>query len=220
MNKVNKFFELLSNKIDQFIDFACRPFVRFYNKYVYRDNQNSRNRRVLLFASLIVLLDYLFVCYHVGRNPLDLVPSVPHIDLRDEITVYVAGIDGKTILKEKRYVDKGESDVKFVSRLVSLVFAGSNQDNTRLAVPVSGKIRNIWIFENKCIVDVRSSVIGDDIAILPESEATFKKAVRQTITENVPSIKEVIIAENGIPEKRLWETSFVLNSSLPVSSEK
>jgi len=217
MNKIKKVYTFNSDKIDQWIDFLCSPFVNLYNKYLNVSDPRSRNRKILLFAFSIVMLDYLFICYHVDRSPFDLVPSIPQIDTRDEINVYVSGLDGKSILKEKRLVDKGSSDADFAYRLVSFVFAGSNFENTRLAVPMTGKIRNIWFYEGKCVIDVRSEIIKNDIEVIPSSEETFRKALSQTILENIPSVKEVIIAENGIPNRKLWETYV---SSVQVPAEE
>ncbi len=217
MNKIKKVYTFNSEKIDQWIDFLCSPFVNLYNKYLNVSDPRSRNRKILLFAFSIVMLDYFFICYHVDRSPFDLVPSIPQIDTRDEINVYVAGLDGKSILKEKRRVDKGSSDTDFAYKLVSFVFAGSNYENTRLAVPVSGKVRNIWFNEGKCVIDLRSEIIKSDIEVISSSEETFRKALSQTILENIPSVKEVIIAENGIPNRKIWET-FVSSSETPTEN--
>ena len=206
MNKIKMICAFISEKIDKWIDFVCSPFINLYNKYLNISDPRSRNRKILLFAFSIVMLDYLFICYHVDRSPFDLVPSIPQIDTRDEINVYVAGLDGKSILKEKRRVDKGSSNTDFAYKLVSFVFAGSNYENTRLAVPMSGKVRNIWFNEGKCVIDLRSEIIKSDIEVIPSSEETFRKALTQTVMENIPSVKEVIIAENGIPNRKLWET--------------
>lgn len=214
MNKIKRFYMIISEKIDKWIDFLCSPFVNLYNKYLNVSDPRSRNRKILLFAFSLVMLDYLFICYHVDRSPFDLVPSIPQIDTRDEINVYVSGLDGKSILKEKRLVDKGSSDADFAHKLVSFVFAGSNYENTRLAVPMTGKVRNIWFYEGKCVIDVRSEIIKNDIEVIPSSEETFRKALSQTILENIPSVKEVIIAENGIPNRKLWET-FVSSAQTP-----
>ncbi|MBP8083917.1 MAG: hypothetical protein KAZ87_12015 [Spirochaetes bacterium] len=214
MNKIKKLYRIISDKIDRAIDFICSPFVNLYNKYLNSSDLRSRNRKILLFAFSLVMLDYLFICYHVDRSPFDLVPSLPHIDVRNEINVYVTDLDGKSVLKEKRLVDKGSSDKEFAYKLVSFVFAGSKFENTRLAVPVSGKVRNIWFYEGKCIIDLRTEIIKSDIEIIPSSEETFRKALSQTITENIPSVKEVIIAENGIPNRKLWET-FVSSAETP-----
>jgi hypothetical protein len=87
------------------------------------------------------------------------------------------------------------------------VAAGSNFENTSMAVPTSFVIRSVWFFEDTCVIDLGLSTVRENTEIIPGSEANFRQAIEKTITENIPSIKTVLLLERGVPGKNLWEVA-------------
>jgi len=49
--------------------------------------------------------------------------------------------------------------------------------------------------------------LRDDTPVIPGSEDNFRAALEKSITENIPSIKRVVVLEKGVPLKRLWEVA-------------
>jgi len=178
-----------------------------------RTNVKDRNRFLLIGIGSLLLLDYLMFCYHTDKNIFNIFPTIPVIEDKREIEVYLPGLDGVTIFKEKRQIMGFPSDERFVRYLFNTVRKGSQFDNTSIMVPVELQIRNIWITdgdtisknEKLCVVDVEVPVIEKDITPLQGSEPLFKEAFRQTVKANIPSIAEITILERGIPDKKLWD---------------
>jgi len=118
---------------------------------IYRTRFNAltpvkQNRTIVLVLSLVLVADYLMICLHTGRNPIDIFPSIPVLDMRDEITVYVPSPEGK-MLKETRLVDISDDEELYAKRLVHFVTSGSAFENTRIMTPIQGNVRKIWISE-------------------------------------------------------------------------
>ncbi|PKL36174.1 MAG: hypothetical protein CVV44_18320 [Spirochaetae bacterium HGW-Spirochaetae-1] len=178
-----------------------------------RTNVKDRNRFLLIGIGSLLLLDYLMFCYHTDKNIFSIFPTIPIMEDKREIEVYLPGLDGETIFKEKRQIMGFPSDERFVRYLFNTVRKGSQFDNTSIMVPVELQIRNIWITdvdnisknEKLCVVDVEVPVIEKDITPLQGSELLFKEAFRQTVKANIPSITEITILERGIPDKKLWD---------------
>ena len=133
--------------MDFVIEKVSRPFFDFYVRHIKREDRKQMNRRLLFAASLIVMLDYLLVCYHVDRNPLDIFPGIPKLEGRSEVTVYVTDIEGKNLLKEKRLLETDDTRENVARELVNFVLAGGNSENTKISVPITGNIRKIWFYE-------------------------------------------------------------------------
>ena len=190
---------------DKAIDKVTTPIIGLYMKYINRADIRQRNRRILLLASSVIILDYLLICYHVDRNPLDIFPGIPKLESREEVTVYVSDLDGKSLIKETRLTDTDDTKENFALELVNFVVKGSNFENTKVAIPIQGNVRKIWFFGNKCVVDFRFEILPDEIEVIPGSEETFRKALEATIKANIKGVDEVIVSENGIPLKKIWE---------------
>ena len=212
MNRIKAIAVTALSRVLSFWDLCIEkctiPFKNLYVRHLHRDNERAMNRRILLAASLVLILDYLLVCYHVGRNPLDILPGIPKLDGRDTAIVYVADLDGKTILTEKRRVERDDTDENYALQLVNHVVRGSQFENTRSAVPFSGAVRRIWFFGDTCVVDFRPEFIDENVPVLPGSEDTFRKALADTIIKNMSGVKNVVITQNGIYGRRLWEIPF------------
>jgi len=168
--------------------------------------KTERNRTLLLFVSLVLLMDYLMFSYHTGKNIFDIFPSIPVVSDKEKRTVYLPDPDGKTLLKETRKLSVPEDREMFVRMLYRVVVKGSIYDNTSMAVPIQTYIRHVWFNEGTCCIDLMLPVFKDNSARIAEgSERNFLTALEKTITGNIPSVKSVIVLENGIPGRQLWE---------------
>jgi len=179
---------------------------------IAKNDRVERKRILILFFTSIFLLDYLMLCYHIDKNIFDIFPSIPQLDIRKEITVYLPSLDGKTLMPEKRLIPGFESDKRFAEYLCTTVKKGSRYENTALVVPVDIFVTEIWLYhespdEVHCVFDIEPATLttGKSIKIIPGSEALFREALEKTVTENIPAIKKVTVLEKGIPAKRLWE---------------
>ena len=169
-------------------------------------SKRDRNRFLILLISLLFIMDYLMFCYHADKNVFNIFPSIPLLDTKSTIKVYLPDVDGKSILREIRKVDVQDEKEEHIKSLFNMVVQGFYFDNTTHLVPVNTFVRKVWVYGDQCVIDVDLSEIKDDVKVVPGSEETFKKALDQTIRENVPSVKSVQILVNGLPGRVLWET--------------
>lgn len=169
-------------------------------------SKRDRNRFLILLISLLFIMDYLMFCYHADKNVFNIFPSIPLLDTKSTIKVYLPDVDGKSILREIRRVDVQDEKEEHIKSLFNMVVQGFYFDNTSHLVPVNTFVRKVWVYGDQCVIDVDLSEIKDDVKVVPGSEETFKKALDQTIRENVPSVKSVQILVNGLPGRVLWET--------------
>jgi hypothetical protein len=181
-----------------------RERILIYKKKISSDNI-ERNRFLVLFITLLFLFDYLVFCYHTEKNPFNIFPSIPILEDKKLINVYLPYLDGQSILKESRRVSVIDNDQGFVRLLFKIVVKGSYYENTAAVVPVDIVIRGVWIYEGSCIIDLALAAVVDNVEVIPGSESTFRRALEKTITENIPTIERVIILERGIPGKNIWE---------------
>ncbi len=169
-------------------------------------SKRDRNRFLILLISLLFIMDYLMFCYHADKNVFNIFPSIPLLDTKSTIKVYLPDVDGKSILREIRKVDVQDEKEEHIKSLFNMVVQGFYFDNTSHLVPVNTFVRKVWVYGDQCVIDVDLSEIKDDVKVVPGSEETFKKALDQIIRENVPSVKSVQILVNGLPGRVLWET--------------
>ncbi len=212
MNKFTARIKQISLKISEKIAAFFRPYaihvrnfcLKIYNLLINNEDRESRRIQTITFGIMLVFI-YASISIIVGRNPLAVFRSLPVIDKRVEITIFFPDIDGKTILEEKRKIQLTDNYEVLVREMTEMIVKGSNFENTRLAVPFEGIIRSFWIDKDRCIVDFRLSMLDDAVAIVPGSEEMFKESLARTIKKNIPGIKEVIVMENGIYGRNLWE---------------
>lgn len=187
-----------------------------FTKYEYRakifwsgmeSNPQRKHRFLILVISVLLFLDYLMFCYHTDKNIFNIFPSLPALDNREKRQVYIPDIDGKTILKETRKISVPEDTDEFVHVLFKIVSKGSIYENTSMAVPVDASIRRIWIIGDTCIIDVNLTALRENTSVIPGSEENFRKALEQTLSENIKSISKVVLLERGIPAKPIWEVA-------------
>jgi hypothetical protein len=167
----------------------------------------EKNRFMVLFISSLLIMDYVLFCFHADKNLFDIFPSFPALDCREERTVYLPDTDGKTLLKEKRLIAVSEDNDEFIRSLFRIILRGSIYENTSISVPVDTFIRKVWLTGDTCVIDLALSTLLEDARIIEGSEANFRLAVEKTVLSNIPSIKNVVILEKGIPGKPIWETA-------------
>ncbi|MFW6364848.1 MAG: hypothetical protein ACOC2H_00075 [Spirochaetota bacterium] len=182
--------------------------IEAYRNSLKQDSR-KRNRFFLLLVTAIIIADYLMICYHINKNPFAVFPSLPVRDTRESVDIYVPDIDGSTLLKETRLVQKDASKESLIRQLVFMISRGSMYENTRITVPIECIVRTVWVEDGLCIIDIRMMPLGKDIPIIEGSESNFREAVRKTVIENIGTIKDVIIVENGIFNRDMWELSRV-----------
>jgi hypothetical protein len=171
-----------------------------------KKSNKERNRYFVLAIGCLFILNYLMFCYHTGKNIFDIFPSIPVLDDKQQITVYLPSLDGKSIISEKRDVPKFKDDFRYVKYLFGLVARGSVQENTSQAVPVSLFVKKVWIEGKKrCILDLDVDPLRTGRSFAEGSEELFKKSLQKTLTENIPGMNSVEVLVHGIPGRKLWE---------------
>jgi hypothetical protein len=204
-----------------------RQAVAFYNEQVkarvlsivtlvrteiidYPDKKERTRRLILLFTSLFIL-DYLMYCLHTDKNIADIFPELTPREEGKTVRVYLPDMDGVTILTERRSIPLYDSDEKKAHVLFEMVVKGSMYDNTAMAVPAGLFVRKIWLYgkeggRNKiCVFDLEPAELRSKVTVIKNSENLFKRALEKTITENIPSVKTIIVLEKGVPDAAIWE---------------
>jgi hypothetical protein len=171
----------------------------------------DRNRLLVIFFSLLFLLDYILYCVHTEKFVFDIFPPLPVFAKTQNVTVYLPSTDGATILEEKRDIPVFDNEEKYASYLFYLVRNGSVAENTIIAVPVDLHIKDIWFHSEEgaaaktCVINIDPVIAEPGIKAAKGSEILFKTAVEKTITSIMPTVKKVYVQERGIPGKNLWE---------------
>lgn len=169
----------------------------------------ERNRFIVIFLSSLFLLDYLMFSYHTDKNIFDIFPSIPVIEDKVDISIYIPSLDGASVLKEKRSVPRFGSSERYAKFLIAQVMKGSMYENTMQAVPMDLFVRHVWIAgdagKSVCVIDIVPSFVEENMKIISGTESLFKDAVAKTLKENIPGIENVTILVRGIPGKTLWE---------------
>jgi hypothetical protein len=176
------------------------------------DNDVREKNRILILAlSALFLLDYMMLSYHIDKNVLDIFPSIPVLEDKKTVNIYIPSEGCKEILVEKREIYSDLENESLVQRLFNLVADGSYFENTSENVPVDFLIKKIWLVDGEngegkvCVIDLSPATVEKDMNIVKGSEQMFRESLEKTITENVPGIKKVILLEKGVPFRKLWE---------------
>lgn len=194
--------------------FDLDPFYHKINYYYDRINasinklapeKKDKNRCLMAFLAFLFIMDYLLFCYHAEKNPFDIFPIFPVEDHRKTINIYLPDIDGINILKEPKKALVIKDKKAYIQLLFQKVLDGSDYENTSVVVPSECYIRQIWISDDVCAIDLNFSFLTRNSKIIPGSENTFREAVSKTITENIPYINKVILLDRGIPGRDIWE---------------
>lgn len=178
-------------------------FSHFRNSL--HENRIKRNRFYLLVVTLMIIADYLMICFHVERNPLTVFPPLPVIDKREPVDMYLPNRECSTLLNETRYLQKDIIQENFITQLVYNISRGSRFENTRINVPADCIVREVWLYDTTCVIDLRMTSLKNDTVVVEGSEELFRTAVKKTIFSHFNTIKDVIILENGIYNRNLWE---------------
>ncbi len=200
---MKEFFKKLFQKSSDYLDAREIELVGLWRKI--SADRVKKNRFLVLFISLLLIFDYLVFCLHAGKNIFDIFPSFPVLDSREERIIYLPDTDGKTIFEERRKIEITDDNDELVRLLFKIVVKGSLFENTAMAAPLDTYVRKVWFCGDQCVIDVGLSTLPDTFNVLPGSEENFRRALEKTITENIPSVKTVLLLERGIPNKNLWE---------------
>jgi hypothetical protein len=198
-----KYKERLANGISQLKTWILDTWK------LMEQNPKEKTRIAIIALSVIFLLDYVFISIHMDKNIFDIFPSLPAIESKDKIKIYIPSEGCKEIISEYRTIDKDIDEDTFVSKLLSLVAEGSWFENTSSNVPVNLLVKKVWFIKTDngrvCLIDILPVVIEKDITIVPGSEKMFIVALEKTIKENIPDIQSVLLTEGGVPGKKFWE---------------
>ena len=210
----------IKNKIISSFDWLKETTSRIYNnikKYIsdtkteMANSEKEKNRIYILATASLFLLIYIMFSYHIDKNIFNIFPSIPLLEDKRTINIYIPSEECKEILTEEREVYSKLEDESLIEKLFDLVCAGSYFENTSENVPIDLLIKKIWIVEAEngdgkvCVIDISPIILDKDIHVVKGSEQMFKDALEKTITSNIPEIKKVILLEKGIPFRKLWE---------------
>ncbi len=174
-------------------------------------DRKERNRRLILLFAGIFFADYLMYCLHTNKNIVDIFPEIPSLAQEKKVSVYLPALDGATIIHETRAIPVYDSEEKTAKLLFEIVVKGSIFDNTAMAVPAGLFVRKVWIQgrgagnTKMCVIDLEPTELRSGAVVMKNSEHLFRQALEKTITENIPSVKSVLVLEKGVPGAPLWE---------------
>jgi hypothetical protein len=174
-------------------------------------DKKERHRKIILLFAFLFFIDYLIYCLHTNSAVFSIFPTLPTLDEQKEVTVYLPALDGSTIIREKRTIPEYESDEKTAKELFEIVVRGSMYENTALAVPADLFVTKVWLHtkgtgsDSICVFDLEPVELSGSVPVIVNSELLFRKALEETITKNIPGVKQILILEKGIPLARLWE---------------
>lgn len=178
---------------------------------VMQQDKKEMNRMLILGLSTVFLLDYMMISYHIDKNIFNIFPSIPAIESKSGINIFIPSEGCREIISEKREINTDVDDEVLVKKLVALVAEGSYFENTSSNVPVKLLVKKIWLSEDEngggrvCLVDISPVILERDIPIVKGSEQMFRDALEKTVKENIPGITRVILLEKGVPGRKLWE---------------
>lgn len=175
------------------------------------EDVREKNRIILLALSFLFVFDYLMVSYHIDKNIFNIFPSIPALEDKRTVNIYIPSEGCKEIISEKREVYSRLEGENLVQRLFDLVADGSYFENTSENVPAHFLIKKIWLVDGEngegkiCVIDLSPATLDKDMIVVKGSEQMFRESLEKTITENVTGIKKVILLEKGVPFRKLWE---------------
>jgi hypothetical protein len=173
--------------------------------------KKERTRRLILLFTGIFFADYLMYCLHTDKNIVDIFPELPSLAQEKTVSVYLPALDGATVIRETRAIPVYDSEEQTAKLLFDIVVKGSVFDNTAMAVPANLFVRKVWIKgrgagnTKVCVFDLEPAELRTGATVITNSERLFKRALEKTITENIPSVKTVLVLEKGVPGAALWE---------------
>ena len=174
-------------------------------------SEKEMNRIYILATASLFLFIYILFSYHIDKNVFNIFPSIPLLEDKKTIDIYIPSEGCKEILTEQRNIYSRLENESLIEKLFNLVCAGSYFENTAGNVPVDLLIKKIWIVNEEngdgrvCVIDLSPIILDKDINVVKGSEQMFKDALEKTITSNIPEIKKVILLEKGVPFRKLWE---------------
>ncbi|MCX7678765.1 MAG: hypothetical protein N2316_06055 [Spirochaetes bacterium] len=175
----------------------AKPLSEFLTKYRSMDSR-ARSRFLVLFISLILLIDYGMFCYLTDKNVFNIFPTIPCLDSRRDIYIYLPDREAKSILKEKRKVLISQEKEVLATMLYHEVVRGSIFDNTAAVVPIKTFVRRAWVYGDTCVIDIDFEIAKTNISPLEGSFEAFSVALEKTLRENIPGVQKAYLLINGI----------------------
>jgi len=209
INTLKENFYLAKNRINAAISSWKAKLIETID--LMKKDSREKTRIMILVVSAVFFADYVMYSFYVDKSIFDIFPSIPVLETKDEINIYIPSEGCKEIISEKREINAGVEKDILVRKLVALVAEGSYFENTSSNVPVQLLVKNIWITPDEngggdlCLIDISPVILEREIAIIAGSEQMFRDSLEKTVKENIPGITKVIILEKGVPFRKLWE---------------
>jgi hypothetical protein len=180
-----------------------KEIIRNYIEKIKSDKKEF-NRFLFLLVGSFLFLNYIMFSYHTEKNIFNIFPSMPILEKKINIDIFLPSADNNSIFKEKRSIKFIENDKNFIKLLFRLVKRGSRFENTVSLVPAELFIRKVWVEKGICVIDFEPLIIADNVERSKGSEKKFRDALTKTITSNISKIKKVVVLEHGVPFRSLW----------------
>ncbi len=180
-------------------------------KKEYSAGSRGKSRCIIFALSSIFILDYMMFSHSIESPIWDIFPSIPALEDKKVIDIYIPSSDSKEIISEKREIDMNTRPESLVAKLFYYVVKGSIYENTATNVPVNILVKKIWLVKNQsgagqnCYIDLFPVILGKNTPIISGSENMFREAIKKTIKANMPRVSRVLILEKGVPFRPLWE---------------
>jgi hypothetical protein len=173
-----------------------------------RSRGPEKNRKFILATGILLLVNYLLFRALTLSNPLDIFPSFPVIDNRENVTVYMPRLHGKDISPENVPSATFEDKERKARFLAKKVLQGSRYENTAILIPVNLLLKKVWITPEgggTCVLDFQVSSLTGETAVIEGSEKRIKEALTRTLVTNIEGVNRVVFCRQGIPSATLWE---------------
>jgi len=167
------------------------------------------NRKIIIISFFLLLFNYLLFSVIIERSPFDLFPQKPLLGKKEEITLYLPSLNGKTFFEEKRLMKIPKQNKAWLKVLLEEVIKGSAFENTSQTVPVNLFLKKIWIHKegekNIAVLDFDPFELNQNVDLIKNSGKNFKLALTKTIKKNLPEINDVYLLESGQSSANLWD---------------
>ncbi len=180
-------------------------------KEEYSGSSRGKSRVLIFFISTVFILDYVMFSYNIDSPILDIFPTIPALEDKKVVDIYIPSKDAKSIISEKREIGGNASPESMVTKLLQYVMEGSFMENTAINVPVRLIVKKVWLVKNQsgqgrsCYIDLLPVILEKGTAMVPGSEKMFRDAIDKTIRTNIPGVTKVLLLEKGVPFRPLWE---------------
>lgn len=174
----------------------------------YLSDSRWRRRVNLVAIGTILVIDYLLISALADKNVFDIIPSIPKLEQRQAVTLYVPVFHSDELSSEKVLMDTYKSRERTIDFIVNRVLAGSRYENTAPFVPVDILLKNVWLTGDNnttCVLDFQVSHLEAGRKVIPGSEKKVIQGITRSIQSVFPEITSVLVLNHGITGVPLWE---------------